>query len=533
MNNAPAILRVLIFYAFCCLLAIVVGYTAVLLVNSSDYSDFGVLGVLALVLSAPILLRWHHPLLVLCWNLPLIAFFLPGRPTVFLPMLAVSLGISLLQRAMDRKKRFIPAPQITLPLLCLLAVEVVTANMMGGIGLHALGSPVMGGRKYIILLAGILGFFALTARRIPPRHAVLYVGMFLLGGGVSIIGDLVAFIPSSFYFIFLIFPFDSYALGNSSGTLRFTGASALSSMIFSFMLARYGVHGIFRAGKPWRLVVFILFTVLGLFGGFRSLLMYCALLFMIQFYLEGLHRTRLLPVLAFAALLAALVCLPMASRLPYTFQRALSFLPVNIDSAVQADAQASLQWRFDMWKALLPQVSDHLLLGKGYAITQDEYQMMGRDSSFRSVDPAEQALALSSDYHSGPLSVILSFGIWGAIAFLWFLTAGVWALHHNRLYGDPALRGINNFLFAMFLTKVIVFFFIFGALSDDIVVMTGLLGLSVSLNGGICRPDKKPATTTADAPAHNTLTSSCSPSLEPSISPVRTSDGRPRLSFFN
>ena len=90
------------------------------------------------------------------------------------------------------------------------------------------------------------------------------------------------------------------------------------------------------------------------------------------------------------------------------------------------------------------------------------------DSAFHSIDPAEQGLALSGDYHSGPLSVILPFGIWGAIAFLWFLIAGIWALHHNRLYGDPALQTINTFLvFAVFLAKIITFILIFGALSSD------------------------------------------------------------------
>ena len=101
MNNSDAILKAIVIYTVCVPLAIVMGYAAVLFANSSDTSYIGVLGVLALVLSAPILLRWHHPLLVLCWNLPLIAFFLPGSPKVFLPMLAVSLGISLLQRAMN------------------------------------------------------------------------------------------------------------------------------------------------------------------------------------------------------------------------------------------------------------------------------------------------------------------------------------------------------------------------------------------------------------------------------------------------
>ena len=502
MNNSTAILRMLIVYAICIPFAILVGFAAVSVANSPSYANFSEFGMLALILSAPILLRWHHPLLVLSWNLPLIVFFLPGGPGVFLPMMVVSLGISLLQRAMNKNKRFIPAPQITCPLLCLAAVVLVTAKLTGGIGLHVLGNSVMGGRKYVYLLAGILGYFALTARRIPPRQAGLYVALFFLPGCLSVLGDLIAFVPVWFYFIFLFFGADPNALPGSHSLMRFGGVSLMSSAIFAYMLARYGINGIFRAGRPWRLVAFVLFSAVGLFGGFRSMLLNLALLFLIQFFLEGLHRTRMLPILAFAGLLAAVICLPMANRLPLTFQRVLSFLPmINIDAGVRSEAQASLDWRIDMWKALLPRVPSHLLLGKGYAISQEDYQLMATDTAFYSIDPAEQGLALAGDYHSGPLSVILPFGIWGAIAFLWFLIAGVWALHHNRLYGDPALQTVNTFLLTAFLAKIISFIFIFGALSGDIIGFVGYLGLSISLNGGICRPARNPAVTTAGPPA--------------------------------
>jgi hypothetical protein len=497
MNNSAAILRALIIYAVCVPLAIVVGYAVVSLASSPSYSNFSAFGVLALILSAPILLRWHHPLMVLCWNLPLTVFFLPGRPGVYLPMMVMSLGISVLQRAMNKNMRFIAAPQITWPLLCLTLVVLGTAKLTGGIGLHALGNSTMGGKKYVYLLAGILGYFAFTARRIPPHQAGLYVAMFFLGGCVSVMGDLIALIPSSFYFIFLLFPFDSYAYTGLAGTMRFAGVSVMSSAIFAYMLARYGINGIFRTGKPWRVVAFVLFSTVGFFGGFRSMLLNCALLFLIQFFLEGMHRTKMLPIFAFIGLLAAAICLPMANRLPLTFQRVLSFLPVNIDAGVRGDAQASLNWRLDMWKALLPQVPPHLLLGKGYAISQEDWQLMGSDTAFHSIDPAEQGLALAGDYHSGPLSVILPFGIWGVIAFLWFLIAGVWALHHNRLYGDPALQTVNTFLLTAFLAKIIFFIFIFGGLSGDIIGFAGYLGLSISLNGGICHPARQPAATTA------------------------------------
>jgi hypothetical protein len=141
-------------------------------------------------------------------------------------------------------------------------------------------------------------------------------------------------------------------------------------------------------------------------------------------------------------------------------------------------------------------------LGKGYAITPEDAELMGRDSPFQSNnDPSQQGLAISGDYHSGPLSVILPFGIWGAIAVLWFLAAGVWALRRNHLYGDPALHTVNTFLYAVFLTKTFSFMIIFGGLSGDIQGFVGYLGLSICLNGGICRPNRQPAAAMIETPA--------------------------------
>ncbi len=326
--------------------------------------------------------------------------------------------------------------------------------------------------------------------------------MFLLGGCVGALGDLIAFIPPSFYFLFLFIPPDFYAYNSAEGAMRFSGVCWASTAFFYYLLARYGINGIFRAGKPWRMVLCILFRHVAFVWRIPFCFTWNSCLYSrFNSFWKACIAPNCMPILALAAALVAVVCLPMANRLPYTFQRALSFLPVNIDPAVRADAHASLDWRLNMWKALLPQVPPHLLLGKGYAITPEDYQLMGSDSAFQSIDAAEQSLAISGDYHSGPLSVILPFGIWGVIAFVWFLIAGVWALHHNRLYGDPALQTINTTLFALFLGKIIGFIFIFGALSGDLAGFAGYLGLSLSLNGGICRPARSPAATTVEPPA--------------------------------
>ena len=109
-------------------------------------------------------------------------------------------------------------------------------------------------------------------------------------------------------------------------------------------------------------------------------------------------------------------------------------------------ADVSTQWRVDMWKALLPQIPPHLLLGKGYAISVEDFQMMGNDTSFHAVDASQEGLALAGDYHSGPLSVIIPFGIWGAMAFLWLLIAVAWAMYCNYRHGDESLRTINTYM---------------------------------------------------------------------------------------
>ena len=94
------------------------------------------------------------------------------------------------------------------------------------------------------------------------------------------------------------------------------------------------------------------------------------------------------------------------------------------------------------------------------------------------------------DYHNGPLSVIIPFGIYGVLAFLWFVFASLRLMWRYLKFGDPNLRKINALLLAAFGAKVLLFLTVFGALSSELVFFTGLIGLSVALNGA-------PATTPA------------------------------------
>jgi len=413
MNNTSAILRTLIIYAVCVPLAIIVGY---LLTDPMDFSVLGLFGILALLLVSPLLLRWHYPLLILSWNMAITLFFIKGSPSLWMLMVMLSLGISVLERTLNSQMHFLRVPQITWPLLCLIAVALITAKFTGGIGLRSYGSDVYGGKKYVLLMAGILSYFALTARRIPPERAGLYVALFFLGGLVSIIGDFYAIMPSWSRFIFWLFPIDPNAFYEFQvGQTRLGGIAAAGFTVWCFLLARYGVRGIFLSGKLWRPFVLLLSFSLIFLGGFRYQLFLAGAIFACQFFVEGLHRTRLLPVFAWLGIMAMVVIVPFASKLPFTFQRTIAFLPLNLDPAAKGAAQASADWRVTMWKALLPQVPKYLLLGKGMTISTEEYnEMMGGSVLGRNAgqfDPSQDPLALAYDYHNGPLSVLIPFGI--------------------------------------------------------------------------------------------------------------------------
>jgi hypothetical protein len=207
----------------------------------------------------------------------------------------------------------------------------------------------------------------------------------------------------------------------------------------------------------------------------------------------------MLPVVTGVGIMAAVSIIPFASKLPFTFQRTLAFLPLNLDPSAKEAAQASLDWRVNMWKALWPKVPQYLLLGKGMAISPEEYNEMMSGTSLAaaaaSFDPSQTPLALSYDYHNGPLSVVIPFGIWGCMVMIWFFATGLRVLYANFKYGDPLLRTFNVFLFVDFVVSLIQFLFVGGALSLDIAKFAGILGLSVALNGSVRPPVPRPVTT--------------------------------------
>ena len=386
MTNASSLFRSLLIYTICVPLAIFLGYLMATGTSGASWPLFDpttsvVLGLLLFLLVLPLLLRWHHTWLIASWNFSLVAFFIPGKPLFWMVLAWLSAGIALGQYILNRKLKFLNVPSVTRPLIFLVLVVLITARCTGGIGMQVMGSDTFGGKRYLILLSAIIGFFAMTSQPIPPRRAWLYVALFFLGSATLAVGELLPLLPTSLYFIFLLFPVSSTRMGGDpiAGApviSRLGGLAMAGSSIFIWMLCRYGIEQLFTWKRLGRLLVFLSAILLGLLGGFRGTLVTFLLTFAILFYLEGLMRSRLLPVLFILFLFVTAVVLPFSDRLPLNIQRTLSVLPVPIDPVARISAQASSQWRLEMWKNLLPQVPQYLILGKGYAFNPQDVAML-------------------------------------------------------------------------------------------------------------------------------------------------------------
>ena len=495
-----ALTRNLIIFGLVLPLAAVVGY---FLATPDDRGTFLLIAAVAGLLVLPIMLKWYHPLLIFSWNAWITIFFLPGRPELWMLITAIGFGIVVLNSTLDREKTLIHVPPITYALLFFLMVVLVTAKLTGGIGVRALGKDqigggAIGGRGYFNIIAAALGYFVLTSRVVPLHRVKTYLSLFFLSGTTAMFSNLAYMFGPAFYFLFYLFPVElamSQALedwGYGSGIMRIVGFATAGSALYFLMMARYGIGGILDLRRPFRIVGFAATLVISLLGGFRSLIITYIIHFTLQFYLEGLVRTRLCAILVVGGIGAGALLFPFANKLPLPVQRCVAFVPgIEVSSLCKADAENSTRWRVEMWSILLPEVPKYLILGKGYSINPADLYLTYQAERRGLAKNYESAL-VGGSYHNGPLSIIIPFGIFGVIGFLWSIGAGIWALYRNYRYGDPELRVANTFLLAYFLMRVIVFLFIFGGMNSELFKFTGVLGLSVAINRGVRKPADTP-----------------------------------------
>jgi len=66
-----------------------------------------------------------------------------------------------------------------------------------------------------------------------------------------------------------------------------------------------------------------------------------------------------------------------------------------------------------------------------------------------------------------------------------FCVASLRVLYRNYRYSPPELRSINTFLLSYFIGRLLFYLVFYGKFYLDLMLFTGIIGLSLSLNGGV------------------------------------------------
>ncbi len=505
MDNLLSLRRSALIYGLCLPLAILLGYV---LAQPGYFMSLAVIALTLGIMSLPLLMRWHHQLLILSWNAALIVPFLPGQPSWWMCLSFISLSFAVLLRIMTKKEEFLSAPAVTFWICFILVVTLVTAKFTGGIGARAIGSAAYGGKRYLYVFCAVGGYFAITSTRIRPNQAAFLVIGFFLSGITLAVCNLAYSLGPKFYFLYYLFP-SSFAstqvAGEHSSLERYAGIAFAAQSAIVALVARYGLRGVFDWTRPWRLFLFCALFGASLFGGFRSLLIVLLFLLAFQLYFEGLYTLRNTAIVTGSLVLLLAASIPFSTKFPAAVQRALSFLPIPVEETVRADAAGTAEWRLLMWKILLPDIPKYLWLGKGFTYDGTDYYLT-QEAMLRGYYSSYESTLIDGNYHNGILTVVIPFGVWGMIGLFGFVVAALRVLYLNYRNGDKSLKTVNTLLISWFLARLCMYLTIYGAFDLDLPFFMGTVGLSLSLNGGIRR--KHPALMEEAARATNEVSSS-------------------------
>jgi hypothetical protein len=487
----------LVMYGICLPVAVFLGFLLVNIANDPYGSMVSkvLVGVLFMLMLLPLFMRYYHPWLIAVWSMAMVFTFLPGNPAGWTVMALIGFVLAVGHYILNRERKFISVPSITRPLIFLAVVVAMTAYLRGGIGLHVFGDESIGGKRYLLIWISIAGYFALTSQVIRPDKRKLMTAIFVLGGATAMISDLGGMIGGPIQYLSVIFPMtdaSTLAQQGAAGVERLGGLANGCLCVALALVAYFGVEKLLDPRKLWRPALFGTALVLTMFGGFRGLLISAIFTVGFVFYFEGLLRSRLLPKMLLGLVLLGTLILVFSDRMPLSLQRTISFLPVKLDPVAKASAEESSNWRLEIWKSLLPQIPRYLILGKGLGIDFNDLASYYEFGNSQVGGEVGGGFTAAGDYHSGPLSLIIQFGIWGAFGFLWLLVASLKVLWANYKYGDPEIKQQNIYLLAFYIAKILMFFAVFGSFYTDITVFAGLIGFSVSLNGGVAKPASVP-----------------------------------------
>ena len=469
-------------------------------VAAEDYTPLAaVLGILVVISIVFGLGKSIYILIPICWGLTgkINALPLPFNVFQLLAIIASVLLIAdlIFKRSMKKTPFETVDLWITINLL-----YIMIGFCINPVGVAAIGGSVrVGGKPYIDLILGCMIYLMLSRFRITPGISAKIpkwvlavaafgmiagaIGLYLPSVGVKLAPFYSAFSPSNLL--------DTESQGSiTTGTTRLGFLLDMGQQMIRFVVSKINPAQLLNPQYFSELLACFAGLIMIMLSGFRSALTTSALLtFLSSILREGIVGfTKMLFILSLmAVLVVSLSYTPI--KLPYTFQRTLSFLPGDWDQDAVSDAEGSSEWRFEMWRMAL--TSDRYIhnkiFGDGFGFLRQDFErgmaIMNGQEKLSATDSKQEMFLLNGDYHSGPVGAIRFVGAVGLALMLPLLYLSItYALRLiRRAEGSPYQFCVLFFALPVILYPF-VFLFIFGDYRKGIVDLLFNIGVLKMLN---------------------------------------------------
>lgn len=367
-----------------------------------------------------------------------------------------TIGLFLLYLAMH-KQHFGMEIRLIDWLLVINLLILLQAYLRNPAGMLFANAEIIGARAYFTVLVSVFCYIILAHSRMTHwqsrNFAYLVCIPMIVAGGIAAVTTI---FPATSKFIYPFYSGVNIEELTDVGSLnspekRLSGLSDFANPLLLLLCAVRSPLALILPNSPFVFGTFLIIIICFGLSGFRN-----------QFILAGsyisissvLRRTwsELVVFLVVGLVAIAIVAGMQTSgiQLPYTFQRSLSFIPfVQWDTEAKADADASTEWRLEMWRDAL--ASDtyirNKVLGDGFGFRMGDFlamqqKIMGWGGAFAQTASNEMDMVKGS-FHSGPLTTIRVVGYLGLATFLpWLIFTGVEAWRLCRMTsGTPFFSG--------------------------------------------------------------------------------------------
>jgi hypothetical protein len=222
----------------------------------------------------------------------------------------------------------------------------------------------------------------------------------------------------------------------------------------------------------WRPILLGISIVTILLSGFRSAIAGVFGFFMVSAYVRrGKGELARMIFAGGLALALVVVCQGTFFELPRSAQRALSFLPGRWEPYAKLEAEASTQWRTEMWKEMLTTnrfIENHLL-GDGFGFKKRDLELMLYYKKYGDASAGQESFMISGAVHSGPVSTVRFVGYTGLSLTMIILVGMAWTGWKliQRAKGTP-LFPLTLFICIPAVIEPFYFTFIFGGFENTI-----------------------------------------------------------------